>query len=315
MTDIRQTPLWAKYLERLGWRVEKLDGTYIQIKKLSLFGSYIKITRCGWPLDFKKIDQIAKQNNALFVKITPKIRIDQPNAAKVNEMLLKNGYIKDYWTVSVAKRLAVDLAKTESELLKSFSRKTRQYINLAKRSGVTVIQSNDIDLCYRLYLETAKRNGFKPVPFADVNIRTKVFKKAKKARLFFALAKDKKAIATLLVLLNPAEKLAFCAVAGTSDVQRNLRASYLLHWKGMLFVKKLGYKVFDFDGIYDDRSLATRNWGGFTQFKKGFGGEEISYLGAYVKSNNVILQSLLTFAEFIGFLLTGQPFRNRSGCG
>ena len=42
--------------------------------------------------------------------------------------------------------------------------------------------------------------------------------------------------------------------------------------------KKEGKKVFDFEGIYDER-FPLISWKGFTRFKKGFGGIEVEYPG------------------------------------
>jgi len=46
--------------------------------------------------------------------------------------------------------------------------------------------------------------------------------------------------------------------------------------------KKMGCKIFDFEGIYDDR-FPLKSWLGFSRFKKSFGGLEVEYPGAYSK--------------------------------
>ncbi len=54
-----------------------------------------------------------------------------------------------------------------------------------------------------------------------------------------------------------------------------------MHLDAILLAKKSGCKVFDFDGIYDER-FPIKTWLGFTKFKKGFGGKEIEYPGCYI---------------------------------
>jgi len=51
----------------------------------------------------------------------------------------------------------------------------------------------------------------------------------------------------------------------------------------MLEGKRRGCRWFDFDGLYDERYQPTEAWQGFTRFKLGFGGQETTYMGSYVK--------------------------------
>jgi len=292
MSDIRQTSEWAKYLSQIGWKVQKLGKNYLYIKKMSLIGTYIKIPRSSWPIDLEKVDMLAHQNHTLMIKITPKIESDSAKASSVHTRLIKHGFFKEYWTLTVSKTMIVDLTKTEDELFKSFHKNTRFDINFAKRNGVKIIQSDDINTSYKLYLQTAGRNKFTPQSLKEAKTRFLTFKKSGKAILFFALSEDDEYLATLLILLNPTESGVFCSLAGTSNVHRNLRASHLLYWEAMILTKKLGYKKFDFDGILDPRYPQTKNWAGFTFFKRGFGGKEVTYIGSYLKWYNPILRFL-----------------------
>ena len=68
----------------------------------------------------------------------------------------------------------------------------------------------------------------------------------------------------------------------TGDKGRKNLVQYKIVWEGILWAKKLGAKRFDFEGIYDDR-FPQKSWAGFSAFKKKFGGEVITYPGAYSK--------------------------------
>jgi lipid II:glycine glycyltransferase (peptidoglycan interpeptide bridge formation enzyme) len=63
---------------------------------------------------------------------------------------------------------------------------------------------------------------------------------------------------------------------------RSTLSQYTLLWNGILWAKKNGYKIFDFEGIFDPR-FPDKNWKGFTHFKRSFGGEEVIYPGCYTK--------------------------------
>jgi lipid II:glycine glycyltransferase (peptidoglycan interpeptide bridge formation enzyme) len=63
---------------------------------------------------------------------------------------------------------------------------------------------------------------------------------------------------------------------GASDYDfRPLMAPYLSQWFSIQEAKKRGYKFYDFWGINEQR------WPGITRFKRGFGGQEISYPQAH----------------------------------
>lgn len=294
MSDIRQTSEWASYLSSTGWRFIKIGQNYVYIRKLPIFGTYLKIPRPTLPIDLERIDQLAHEHRALLVKIAPKILEDTSNARLIHQKLLDAGFLKDYWTPTITKTAILDLTKKEDELLKSFHRKTRYHINLAKRLGVKIIRSVNIKLCYQLYLETAKRKGFHPASFNDISSLFQTFKRSKKALLLFALAPDSQPLATLLILFNSKDKEAVPYVAGISNIRIKLRASYLLHHQAMILAKKMGYKKFDFDGILDKRYKVSKIMVGSSFFKRGFRGKEISFIGSYIKIYNPIFRPLFS---------------------
>jgi lipid II:glycine glycyltransferase (peptidoglycan interpeptide bridge formation enzyme) len=68
----------------------------------------------------------------------------------------------------------------------------------------------------------------------------------------------------------------------TNDEGRSTLSQYSLLYQGILWAKRSGCKVFDFEGIYDSR-FPNKSWLGFTHFKKSFGGIEVLYPGCYTK--------------------------------
>ena len=74
--------------------------------------------------------------------------------------------------------------------------------------------------------------------------------------------------------------IAYYWQAFTGKAGRESLAQYKIVWEGILWAKTRGVKIFDFEGIYDER-FPDKSWKGFTHFKKSFGGEEIIYPGAF----------------------------------
>ncbi len=78
--------------------------------------------------------------------------------------------------------------------------------------------------------------------------------------------------------------MAYYWQAFTGTFGRKNQTQYKIVWEGVLWAKKKGVKVFDFEGIYDER-FPNKSWRGFTHFKKSFGGYEVEYPGAFVKNS------------------------------
>jgi lipid II:glycine glycyltransferase (peptidoglycan interpeptide bridge formation enzyme) len=70
---------------------------------------------------------------------------------------------------------------------------------------------------------------------------------------------------------------------GSTEKGRHDFATNLTVWEGMREGKRRGCRWFDFDGIYDERYEEDEDWKGFSRFKLSFGGQEVTYLGSYIK--------------------------------
>ena len=64
----------------------------------------------------------------------------------------------------------------------------------------------------------------------------------------------------------------------SSYLGKKLKASTLSVWQAIKESKTRGLKIFDFEGIWDQRlPYLNQGWQGFSQFKKSFGGQEIEF--------------------------------------
>jgi len=277
--DIRQTPLWSKYLKDLGWTAEKLSFGYTYSKTVPLLGSTVKIPRAKLPVDFYSLENFIKKTNAFMVKIEPDVLVDNPKSAELIDLFEENGFHRDGWTLNPSKTIQIDLTRSQEELLTSLEKDTRYNIHLAERKGVKVKQTDNFDELKNLYLETARRKGFWPAK-QELQTLWEVFSKEKSATILTAFYENKPIASTLLLFT---EKLGQYQHAASLDQHRNVMAPYLLLWESVKFLKKKGCTVFDLEGLYDSRYKSTKNWKGFSLFKTGFGGEEVEYLGSFVK--------------------------------
>ena len=172
----------------------------------------------------------------------------------------------------------IDLSVGEEALRANLKRKHRQYVNKAERAGVTIERFDGttprevigpaLADFNRIYAFTAERAGFVArQPFYYERVWS-LFAPTGRVRLSFAVA-DGERVATIFHFT--CGERAVEAYGGMTDAGADARANYLLKWSAIADFARSGFAVYDLWG------LAT---GGIRQFKEGFGGEEIEYVGA-----------------------------------
>lgn len=242
MTDIRQSPQWAKYLISLGWIVERIDNTNYAIKKIPLLGAILKIQRPD------------KYSPAIIQKLT------------------KKHHAHIFTGLSLpTKTIQIDLTKSEKQLLADMHYKTRYNIKKCQISNIKCQISNDIEMFIKLYHRWHRRRLLFLSQAKLIRSAYKAF--GKDADLLFCI-NNKEIIAGLLLLTY--DKITYYMYAATSDAGKKLFAPTAITWEAIKRAKKRGSKIFDFEGIYDER-YPIKSWQGFTRFKKSFGGHEVLY--------------------------------------
>ncbi len=105
-----------------------------------------------------------------------------------------------------------------------------------------------------------------------------------RAKLYLAEYENKIVAANIVLYFGD---LAVYLHGASSNKHRNIMAPYLLQWRQIMDAKKAGCKRYDFWGIKKSQKFVkpikskVNDWSGITRFKKGFGGEEKNYIGAY----------------------------------
>jgi len=279
LQDIRQTKEYVCFMEKMGWKVEKIDNTYIFIKKLPLLPfSIAKVLRFKNLSSGNELKKIVKKHRVLFLKLHPFV-LSNPGFN-----LSTPGLMFDKAPLIPTKTIWVDLKKTEKQLLAEMKKKVRYSINFAKKkivktktiSGnkITDKQLNDF---YQIWSKNKPYNWlFKP-SFNELKYLKESFGK----KCFFVFAykikmEKKELISHVLILTS--ENMAFDWSGANTKLGRKFLAKSLILWEAIKESKNKGLKVFDFEGIYDPRfHKAQKGWQGFSFFKKGFGGEEVEF--------------------------------------
>ncbi|NIT03731.1 peptidoglycan bridge formation glycyltransferase FemA/FemB family protein [Candidatus Saccharibacteria bacterium] len=276
-TDLRQSLGWAKYLKSQGWKIEEIRGqrseVRVYIRKIPLLGSVIKIQRPAEIPSAEEIDRIAKKNRAFLVKLEP------PYQSPGYPVTRLPGFEPDPTPNLPTKTIFVDLTKSEDELWANLSQDVRQSVRKARDMGlkVNIYRTTDEDFdqalinFHDLLKETGKRRRFWTPSLPQLREKAKAF--GKDTTLFLVQSGSKNPVAGALTLLWDGTHS-----ASSAEGQR-LFAPYLLLWETILYLKKKrGAKYHDLAGIHDPRyPKLTKRWGGFTLFKRKFGGREVEY--------------------------------------
>lgn len=296
-----QTKQWADFRSEWGNKVS-FDKTGLIIFTKVPYTNYTVGTFIRGANLNKKIlldlNKIANKYNCIFIKI-------EPNVLKTEKLY------KEYKKLGLieGKRLFtptsfwIDLTKSEDELLKSFTSKTRYNIRLAQKHGVKVEIDNS-DKAFEKYLEltseTNKRQGFYSHTPKYHRLMWKHLK-GKVANLLVAKYKLNDAgrnnvneIVSTWILFNNKDFLYYPYGAST-DKYKHVMANNLMMWEAIRFGKKLGLSTFDLWGREEGK--------GFTKFKEGYNPKVVEFIGSWDLVVNKPLYYLYTVVDKIRWFL------------
>lgn len=263
MDNFLQSKEWEEFQNALGRKTFRVNNILLIKHNLPFSKSYLYIPRTDLNEKMlKEVHQIAQKEKAIFLRYEPLTKRPEKNFLKTKSH-------------QPEKTLILDLQKSEKEMLSQMHQKARYNIRLAQRHKLKVEKSNnlkDLEIFWQLAKKTEKRGRFRYFPKIYYQKLIETLGKKDLVKIFTAYL-NKKPIASNIVLFY--RKTAFY-LFGASDYQfRQYMAPHLLQWEAIKEGKKRGLKFYDLWGIDEKR------WPGITRFKRGFGGQEISYPGTF----------------------------------
>lgn len=251
------------------------------------------------------VNESCRQHRAAFLKLEP----DWPEGSSLPAWLEAQGFSPSGQTVQPRRTVIVDLTAGEEHILAQMKPKTRYNIRLAQRKGVTVQPgtAEHLPLFHRLLQITGRRAGFGIHTLAYYAEAWRLFADRGDAALFLANYANT-TLAAIMVFVW--DKRAYYMYGASSDEERQRMPTYLLQWEAMRWAKARGCETYDLWGIPDvdeddvgpdvaaaeETGILSSGLGGLYRFKRGFGGAEIRYVGAYDRIYNRPLYRLLTTA-------------------
>ncbi len=265
--DLRQSPEYGKFMETIGWKVIKFQSSKF---KVQLFTKKVgplklaKMRRPGPQTDWSQVLQLAARERALVLQIDPEV--DDPEKFK------RLGWVKNKSQILGTKTLLVDLRPSPEEILAGFKQETRYKLRKFKDTNIK-LQINNFENFYEILKEGYKDLDVWCPPREQYNNLYKSFGE----KCICLTIND---LSGCLVIMNQGVAEYYYAASKKAGKENNL--PYLVVWEAMKEAKKRGVKVWDFNGLYDER-YPDKRWKGFSFFKSRFGGVELQFAGTYTK--------------------------------
>jgi lipid II:glycine glycyltransferase (peptidoglycan interpeptide bridge formation enzyme) len=309
-TNFLQSEAWGEFQKLLGNKVITVltdDGPVQYYFVKSKFANFLYCPRGPLVTSAKTLtkllDQLIKDAKELgvdFIQIEPSI-----DPGFVVSTLLKKGFVKQKKTTQPENTSIVSLTSDVDVIYSNFRKTTRQMIKKALENKVEIKSYQDLsrwDDFVKLFTETTQRQKFTPHNFLYMKKQFECFQKSGNIKMYLAES-DGKVLAGAIILSY--EKTSTYLHAGSNNLGRDLGAAQLLVWTAIQDGKKEGNEAFDLWGIAPENE-PKHPWFGITIFKKGFGGEIVTYPGAFVLPVNI---NRYRRYLLINFLRAAPPFK------
>ena len=281
---ITQSKSWEKLQKDLGETSFYREGngfSYLAIVKPAPLGSYLYLpygpvadTKEGFESALKDLDALAREENAIFVRIEPKnpdfIKSFPKNTVKTKDLNPKETWI-------------LDLKGADEEYKSRLPSRLLRYYRNKEKQGIKIETSkNPDDIKHLLDLQKALAKEKNISTFSERYLKTEL--KQPFATLYLVKyenpeTKKEEIVAAGLVFDH--DKTRYNLQGAQSDQGRKLHATGILTIKLIEDAREKNLEKFDFWGIAPEGAPSTHPWAGFTNFKKTFEGHEEDHAGTY----------------------------------
>lgn len=257
--DLRQSPEYGRYMEKLGWDAVVVDGVSVFIRKIGPI-RFAKIRRAPPQTYWSTFQKSLRPLKPVITQVDPESGIPPKPYHRTRDQILGT------------KTLLIDLRLPKEQIISSFKPETRLKLHKLSREK-HMVTLNDFSGFYHILKAGLAGISVWCPPYKEYENFYQAFSKH-----CFCLTID--GLAGCLVIIH--DQIAEYYYAGSLREGKAHNLPYLVVWEAMLEAKQRGAKVWDFNGLIDPR-WPEKRWAGFSFFKTRFGGTELSFSGTYVK--------------------------------
>ena len=304
-----QTPEIAKYREENGWTAYylaakqggEIKAASMLVARPTFLGKSTFIAPGGPLLDLedepltayflKNLKKYIRAHNGYVLQISPYYELTERDrhgdpiengfnhqAAVKN---LKNLGFTEQKNASQPKYMyALDLnGKSPEELMQDFKSNTRGHIRKAEKMGVTVreLKREELGIFKQITESTSTRRHFEDKPLSYYEAMYDLF--APRNEVLFLLAEaDSVPLSAAMFMLYGSE-VVYLFSGSDEKYMKDYNAQYALQWHIIKYASEHKYKRYNFYGIHGLPSKDQND--GVYEFKKGFGGQVLEYIGTW----------------------------------
>jgi peptidoglycan pentaglycine glycine transferase (the first glycine) len=275
-SPLLQTWAWGEVQARAGWAVERvrLDGGAMASVQVRGVGPVREafVPRGPVPVTRAAVEALVSWSRA---KRFARLRVEPEAPVGFAKDMRELGFTAAQPTQPASTRI-VPLGEPAG-VLASFDRGTRYNIRLAERRGVVVEEGSDASALTEQSAAVEEREAIS-LPRQG----------------YYELLLGLLPWWRIYVARHPQTGEALCAVlvarhggrgynlfAGRSGAHADMKANDLAHWRAIGDCAKAGLADYDLWGVPPAGAGADHPWHGLGQFKKGFGGLQVDYPGAW----------------------------------
>jgi len=291
LETIHQTKIWAEF--RLATKCEKyfeiecgkVGIVFVQKMALPHGMCWLYCNRGPAFKDFskeniseflKQIREIAKKENAVFVRIEPPFEKNSDEGKEYEKNISDARFKIAHASHQPVRTLVLDLSQTLDRILASMKQKGRYNIKIAEKKGVKIHESKDVESYYKILEQTLARDKFSGHKKDFYEKMLEILGSHHHAKMYLA-EYEKEIIAGMI--LTYYKDTAIYYYGASSNKNREVMAPYLLQWTAIKDAKERGFKHYDFLGIAPP-DAKNHPWAGVTDFKLKFGGRTVEYVKA-----------------------------------
>jgi len=253
-----------------------------------------------WQPLWEAIDRRMKQAGAAFLKWEPGLIGDsglEPAAFKAW------GFRESPQTIQPPRTILIDIAGDDETILARMNQGTRRKIRQSQKNGIRYYTgaSAEVAVFNQMMQKTGARNEFGVHEPGYYQLAYDLFVPQGDAALILA-EHEGDPLAGIMVFAQG--KTAWYLYGASSDVKRNLMASYGVQWQAIRWAKARGCTTYDLWGIPDAEPEALEAqfeqrsdglWGVYG-FKRGWGGQIVRSAGAWDRVYNPVVYGAYTLA-------------------
>lgn len=229
----------------------------------------------------EKLQEIAKEKGASFIRFSPILENTQENDDIFSELDFRNAPLHMHPEIT----WELDITGEEKTILSGMRKTTRYLVRQADKNPDIAIETSsniqDLQMFQQVYQETAARQHFSAFSLQYLQNEFEVFSKDGEIMMLFGKYKGEVIAAALFVFW---QGTCFYHHSGSILKYKNVPVMYLLQWEAIKEAKKRGLTTYNFWGIAPgvttekDAAKSKHPWAGLSLFKMGFGGYKKEYV-------------------------------------